>query len=222
MDRPILSVRDTVEVALGERRFTLAPLSYLEKARYDEYLADEAGLYPGDAALLAALRQVVRTAGAANAEELLAAIEAAELEPENRAAQGVLALIEAQCAALPPYSDMLRLRRARMAQVPFIAAQWSLRGWDGPGLPPFVREGDMVPAALLDALPKEEVAALGGKALTLMALGPDALGNSASPSPSSASPAPAKEESSRRAGGSGSSPGRNGRRTRATASARAG
>jgi hypothetical protein len=58
------------------------------------------------------------------------------------------------------------------------------------GLPPFQRLRGLVPDELLDALPQDDVEAVGWRASTLMQPGRDAEGNSGAPSPSPETPAP--------------------------------
>ena len=83
--------------------------------------------------------------------------------------------------------------RADLAREGGVYPRHALRGWDGPGLPPFQRVRGGVPAELLDLLPDDEIEAIGWKANELMQVAPSAEGNSAAPSPSSASPAPSTE-----------------------------
>jgi hypothetical protein len=177
------------------RTYRVAALTYREKQAFRADHAREGGIYPTREQLLAALRAAVRAAAPANEPALLAAIDTAEADAagEDAEAQATLAAIEAQLSDDPEYAALVGQRRRWSGMLPFCLARHALRGWDGPGLPPFARARGAVPAELLDMLPEGDIEAVGTAALRLMHPDRSAEGNSAAPSQSPASPAPTPE-----------------------------
>jgi len=110
--------------------------------------------------------------------------------PDAAAVQVQLGTIEAACATVSVYAVLLAARQRYLGKLPWVAARHALRGWAGDDLPPFRRARSLVPDDLLDALPKDDVEALGWQASTLMQPGQDAAKNSGAPSPSPETPAP--------------------------------
>jgi hypothetical protein len=192
MSDPVFSRRDAVPFTPdgSPRSYLIAPLTFRERQAFRADLAREGGLYPPRDQMLEALRAAVAEIAPGNAHELTAAIDAASAAPDDAALQARLAAIEAACAAVPAYAEMLAARQRYLGMLPWVAARHGLRGWDGPGLPPFTRVRGLVPADLLDLLPGEEVEAVGWRASALMHPGADAEKNSAGLSPSPESPAP--------------------------------
>ena len=172
------------------RRYLVAPLTYRERQAFRADLAREGGIYPSHTQMLDALRAAVREASPGNADELLAVIDASEATPDDAEVQVQLGTIEAACATVPVYAGLLAARQRYLGTLPWVAARHALRGWEGDGLPPFRRARGLVPDDLLDALPQEDVEAVGWRASTLMQPGRDAEGNSGAPSPSPETPAP--------------------------------
>jgi hypothetical protein len=172
------------------RRYLIAPLTYRERQAFRADLAREGGIYPSHAQMLDALRAAVREASPGNADELLAIIDASEATPDDAEVQVQLGTIEAACATVPVYAGLLAARQRYLGTLPWVAARHALRGWEGDRLPPFRRLRGLVPDDLLDALPQEDVEAVGWRASTLMQPGRDAEGNSEAPSPSPETPAP--------------------------------
>jgi hypothetical protein len=140
--------------------------------------------------MLDALRAAVREASPGNADDLLAVIDASEATPDDADVQVQLGTIEAACATVPVYAGLLAARQRYLGTLPWVAARHALRGWEGDSLPPFRRARGLVPDDLLDALPQEDVEAIGWRASTLMQPGRDAAKNSGAPSPSPETPAP--------------------------------
>jgi hypothetical protein len=172
------------------RRYLIAPLTYRERQAFRADLAREGGVYPSHAQMLDALRAAVREASPDNADELLAVIDASEATPDDAVMLVQLGTIEAACATVPVYAGLLAARQRYLGTLPWVAARHALRGWEGDRLPPFRRLRGLVPDDLLDALPQEDVEAVGWRASTLMQPGRDAEGNSEAPSPSPETPAP--------------------------------
>lgn len=172
------------------RTYIIAPLTFRERQAFRAEMAREGGIYPLRAQLLDALREAVREVSPSNAEELITHIDAAEADPdgEDRAVQQRLATIEAACASVPVYATLLAARQRYAGMLPWVAARHALRGWEGEGLPPFVRQGGTVPAELLDLLPSDEIEAVGNRAAELMQPDRFAEGNSAPPLPSPETP----------------------------------
>ena len=217
MDTPIFSAQDTYThtSADGLRTFSIAALTFRERQAYRADLSRDAGIYPSNPQLLAALREAVHEISPGNADELIAAIDAAEAAPEDAAAMARLVAIESACAAVPVYSALVSARTYYMGMMPFIAARHALRGWEGPGLPEFQRARGVVPEALIEHVSEADITACGWRAVTMMAPNTSAEGNSASASPSPASPTPAEGASSQKMGGAGGSRGKSGKATRA-------
>jgi hypothetical protein len=174
------------------RHYLIAPLTYRERQAFRADLAREGGIYPSHAQMLNALRAAVREASPGNSDELLAVIDASEATPDDAAVQVQLGTIEAACAIVPVYAGLLAARQRYLGTLPWVAARHALRGWEGDRLPPFRRLRGLVPDDLLDALPQDDVEAVGWRASTLMQPGRDAEGNSGAPSPSPETPAPTK------------------------------
>jgi hypothetical protein len=172
------------------RRYLIAPLTYRERQAFRADLAREGGIYPSHAQMLDALRAAVREASPDNADELLAVIDASEATPDDAVMQVQLGTIEAACATVPVYAGLLAARQRYLGTLPWVAARHALRGWEGNGLPLFRRLRGLVPDDLLDALPQDDVEAVGWRASTLMQPGRDAEGNSGAPSLSPETPAP--------------------------------
>ena len=195
MNTPVVSRRDVVPFSPdgSPRCYTVAPLTFRERQNFRADLAREGGVYPQRAQMLDALRAAVQEVAPGNAHELLAAIASADAAPEDATLQARLGSIEAACAEVPGYAGLLAARQRYIGMLPWVAARHALRGWDGPGLPPFQRVRGGVPAELLDLLPDDEIEAIGWKANELMQVAPSAKGNSVAPSPSPASPAPSTE-----------------------------
>jgi hypothetical protein len=175
---------------VADRRYLVAPLTYRERQASRADLAREGGIYPSHAQMLDALRAAVRETSPGNANELLAVIDGSEATPDDADVQVQLGTIEAACATVPVYAGLLAARQRYLGTLPWIAARHALRGWEGDGLPPFRRTRSLVPDDLLDALPQDDVEAVGWRASTLMQPGRDAEGNSGAPSPSPETPAP--------------------------------
>lgn len=192
MSDPVFSRRDAVPFVPdgSPRAFTIAPLTFRERQAYRADVARECGVFPQRAQLIAALRAAIHEAAPGNAADLLADIDAAEATPEDADAQARLTAIEATAAEVPVYAALLAARERYLGTLPWVAARHTIRGWEGPGLPPFRRDRGVVPAALLDAIPDAEIDAIGWRAIALMHPGGDAEGNSGAPSPSPETPAP--------------------------------
>lgn len=192
MGTPVFSRRDAVWFTPegAPRSYLIAPLTFRERQAFRADLARDGGLYPPREQMLAALRAAVADLAPGNAHELLAVIDAADAAPDDAALQARLGAIEAACAAVPEYAELLGARQRYLGMLPWVAARHALRGWDGPGLPPFQRLRGTVTAELLELLPGDEVEAVGWKASVLMQPGADAEKNSAALSPSGESQTP--------------------------------
>jgi hypothetical protein len=193
---PVFSVQDTLTYTppKSPRSYVLSPLSYRERNAMRRQIRAEGGDPPDQAVMFGVLRQVLEELAPANLHEALAAVDAAEAAPDDKAAQARLAVLERVARQEPAYAELLEARLRYNEMSPFITLQFALREWSGPGLPPLVRGRDSrVPAELLDAIPAAELEALATRAQVLIWLGPDAAGNSEAPSPSPESPAPTQE-----------------------------
>lgn len=218
---PIFSRRTPVLVQPegSANTYTLAPLTFAERASFRAEMTRVAGIMPARGLMRDALRAAVRELSPGNAEELLAEIEAGEavaeevarcvrarepVPPEMAATALRLQTLETAASAHPGYADLLAAQQRYMGMVPFVAARVALRGWEGPGLPAYRRVRGLVPEELLEELPADEVEFVGWRASELMSPSKVAEGNSASPSPSPGAPAPATAASSPTTGAAGS------------------
>lgn len=195
MSDPVFSRRDLVDFVPdgSPRSYVLAPLTFRERQAYLADLTREGGAYPPRGQLIAALRAAVQEIAPDNAGSLLAEIDAADSAPDDVIAQARIAAIEATAAEVPAYAALIAARVRYLGMLPWVAARHALRGWEGPGLPPFRRDRGAVPPDLLDTLPDAEIEAIGWRASGLMNPTGSAEGNSEAPSPSPETPAPTTE-----------------------------
>lgn len=175
------------------RRYRLAPLTYRQRSALQRDIRRTGGPDIDRAVFLDVLRQALREFAPNNLDDCLAEIDAAELDPDDKAAQARLSIIEHSVSGVSAY-DAMQEGRARVLEARVLCTvRHALRGWDGPGLPEFFLEDGRVPDELLDALPAAELDAVFGRANVLIYLGPSAEGNSEARSPSPASPPPTPE-----------------------------
>lgn len=206
MDQPVFSARQIDVFAIGERRYHLAPLSFTERAIFRSEHSRRAGFYPTQQQMFEVLRSAVASASPSNADELIGHIDRAEAAPEDAEAQARLSSIEAACAGVPAYGNMLAARRLYLEMQPYVAARHALRGWEGPELPPFEKDvAGLVPDHVLDLIPPDDVTTIGWRAVALMQPGRIAEGNLPRPSSSPESQPLAKAATSRKTAGNGSS-----------------
>lgn len=236
-DRPITST-DDVEVFTptgSPRRYRLAPLSFKERMAYRARLTEQAGIMPSQQDLFLAMRSALAEVNPPNIEELRGMIEAAHairtqqdaalmtggalplLTDAEQVALGHCLALEARLSTVPLYAALLNQRDKHNALAPYLAAQASLRGWEGPGLPEFTREDGLVPEALLEVLDGlGELNPVGWRAQRLAMPGSSAVGNFESLSALPATPTPAEGATAPKTAASGSSRGRSGTPTRAS------
>jgi hypothetical protein len=176
------------------RTYRLAPLTYRQRTAMLRDLRREGGISPDHATVLAGLRAALREVAPANLDELLAIVDAAEAEPDNATLAAQLRLVELAAIDVPAYGRLLDAQARWNEALPLVAARHALRGWSGPGLPPFPQD-ERIPLAeaVLDAIPGHELGPVGHRAYMLAVLGRRAEGNSAPPSPSPETPSPSPE-----------------------------
>jgi hypothetical protein len=201
-DQPVFSRAgvETFPIPGRPRSYDIAPLSVRERAAAKADVVGEAGLYPTQEQLYAALRDALRDAAPANLDELLTIVDEAEQNPTDVALVARVSPVENACMSAPSYRALLAQRTRYMEAVPLIYARHALRGWDGEKLPPFRREKGLVPFDLLDVLPDDELRAIGMRAFALSQPNQAAEKNSAAPSRSSGTPMGTQARSSRSAG----------------------
>ncbi len=197
MDRPVFSRREAVEItsSVTGRRFTVAPLTFQQRAQFRSEMARAGGAMPSQAQMRDGLAVALRELSPGNAEELIAVVdEAAAAGVEATEAQRAhVATIQASCAAHPAYSGLAAAQALYLSMLPFVAARFALRGWAGDDLPEFRQVRGAVPEELMEALLPDEIEEIGWQAHALMMVNKVAEGNSASPSSSPATPEPASE-----------------------------
>lgn len=195
LETPVFSALDTEDYTPPDspRTYTLGALTFRERQAFKRDLRAYGGVQVSHRTILDGLRAALREVAPANMDELLGYIDAAEEAPDDERAQAMLSLIEQVVVDVPSY-QMLNNAQQRWADAcPFVGAMHGLRGWSGEGLPPFERVGGVVPEALLDAIPANELASVGWRAHVLAALGRRAVGNSEAPSPAPETPKPTTE-----------------------------
>lgn len=194
-DLPVFSAADAVDFSPPDspRTYLLSPLTYRGRAAMLRELRHEGGIAPSRASILEGLREALRQVAPTNLDECLATIDAAEAAPDDAGAQARLRLVEIAAIDVPAYATLLDAQARWNEALPAVAARHALRGWSGPGLPPFPGGAAPHPESLLDAMPGSEVEAVGNRAYLLAVLGRGAEGNSAPPSPSRGSPTPSPE-----------------------------
>lgn len=199
MNDPVLSRDDDGwhQPPGSPRRYLVAPLTRRERNLFRRALVAEGAVFPGAAALFAALRQAVRDIAPANLDEVLAMIDAAEDEqrdaaPDAPPGPASIALVPVEAAArhVPAFAQLLADRSFWLASYPALMARFALRGWEGPGLPDFTRRNGMVPEEAMEAIPDAELESLGWFAHARAFMTRSAEKNSAPLSPSPESPAP--------------------------------
>lgn len=197
----IISRRDPIEVspAGSGRTYTIAALTFRERAAMKAELVREAGQPAFREQLLAARRAALREAAPDNLDELLALLDEAEAmdpatdTPEARALGAKVALIDAAAMDVPSYADLVSRNFRSVYMTPLVAARYGLRDWRGEGLPEFRRIRGLVPDELLDMLPAAELEEVGWAVWHAAHLTQAVEKNSAAPSPSpeSQTPSPA-------------------------------
>jgi len=190
-DEPVVfSALETVAFTPPDspRCYVLAPLSYRQRTALRRDMRRVGGIQVDRAVVLEALRLAVRYIDPSNGGVLLDAIDEAEAAPDDLAAQSRVAAIELAVVDVPSWVAMGEAQARWNEACPWVAARHGLRGWSGPGLPPFHADGGLVPEALLDAIPGAELAAVGWRAYLLAVLGRNAVGNSEAPSPAPETP----------------------------------
>ena len=203
---PVFSAHDLVAFSPPDspRTYRIAPLTYRERITFRAALAREAGLRPSPQDVSTALRTALREIAPNNLDAALAVVDAAdaaradaEAAPRDADAQARLAEAQARlaviisaCMDVPVYAELRAAGERWTGMAPWVACRHALRGWEGPGLPPFQRDKGLVPEALLDTMPASEIAAVGWRSFLLVSLDRSAEGNSVAPLPSPGAPAP--------------------------------
>jgi len=173
--------------------YTIAPLTFRERQAMRTEMAREGCQYPAQPQVMAALRAAVREIAPDNIAEHLAVIDALETTPEDADVRARALALEMAVADVPVYANLVAARTRYLGMVPWFTARYALRGWAGQDLPPFRRDRGAVPDELLDALPPDDLEAVGWRASQLTEPNAAAVGNSEAPSPSpdSLTPSPA-------------------------------
>jgi hypothetical protein len=164
----IISRRDLIEVAPegAGRVYTIAPLTFRERAAMKADLVREAGQPVFREQLLAARRAALQELAPENLAKLLAVLDEAETltdpaTPEALALTSQVAVIDAAAMEVPAYAALVARNYHTVYFTPLVAARFGLRDWRGDGLPPFRRMRNQVPDELLDAVPVLELEEVG-------------------------------------------------------------
>ena len=236
-ERPLTSTDDVERFSPpgSPRSYTIAPLSFKERIAFRARLTEQAGILPGQHDLFLAMRSALQEVNPSNIEELRGIIEAAHAirmqqdavlltggpmpapTAEEQVTLGHCLALEARLSVVPLYAALLNQRDRHNAMAPYLAAQASLRGWEGPGLPEFQQVNGLVPEALMEVLDGlGELNPVGWRAQRLAMPGSSAVGNFGSPSPSPETPTPAEAATAQKTARGGGSPGASGKKTRAS------
>lgn len=189
---------------------------YLQRAAFRRDLRAAGANYPGEQALFQAVRDDLAELDPVNRDDLMGCIE--EVEAQFQARMEILRagrtdedmprLADDLVKKLETITSMVRALGGRYARVegerqffqdiwPFIALRHFLMGWEGAGaskLPPFRREHNQVPDAVLAGLSEAEIKAAGWHMAALMYPSADAVGNSKSSSPDTSGRRPFETE----------------------------
>lgn len=191
-----------------------------------------AGLrHPGNDELLRVLREDV-TANCADAGGLLEIVDAFEADVAAVDAgerQAVDAELERQYRLIEddvrrncePFRRLEADRRRFFALLPYHTVPRFLLGWEN-GPAAFQRSGDLVPPALVERIDETDLLAIHAKAIELMGVEAAARKNSVSPSASPSAPSSSTADAKPRTAPGGKSTGSGTRKTRGSASTRAG
>lgn len=168
--------------------YLLAPMTWRERARFRSQIAGEGVRFPADAELLRAVRATLTELAPSNLDELLGEVQAFEdalalettEEPDEverrlgigRRYETIVDLLRQH----PAVSSLLGLRTLFYEIVPPLAAAFCLRGWENVAVP-FKRTNGVVPDATLDAIPADDLAAIGSQALVLQSVSAAQKGN---------------------------------------------
>jgi hypothetical protein len=183
----------------------IAPLTVRERMAARAAIVAEGGIYPSQEQMYEAMRTALRQAEPENLEELLGILDAAEATPDDKTLAAQVARIETACQASAAYTALLGQRVRNREAVPFVYFRHAVRGWEGDGLPAFVRRNGAVSEDALEAVPEIEIQVVGWKAYVLANPSEAAVKNSAAPSQSSGTQTPSRGASTRQAGARGSS-----------------
>lgn len=192
MTEVVFSRRDLRMIPGSDGRiYTVAPLTYREKQRLNADLAAAGAVYPSRVKMFAGIRTAIREIAPENEAELLAMVDEYEaavgdLKPGEVLPEDLQArydLIEGVARKVPVYAALIAEQQFYIGLLPFHTLQLALRAWEGPGLPPFRRARDRVPAELVEAMGDADINAVGWEAQKLGQPDQSAGKNSAPPSP---------------------------------------
>lgn len=216
------------------RRYRIAPLTFRQRKAFKALVTEEVGILPSQHDLFLGMRAALAELNPANLEELRGIVDGAHairmqqdaalmegrplppLTPEEQVTMGHCLALEARLSTVPLYAALLNQREAHNTTVPYLAARFALRGWEGPGLPEFTRVDGLVPEEVIEALDGHgELLSVGWRAHRLAQPGSSAVGNFGSPSPLPETPTPAEVVIAPKTAASGGLRGRSGKATRA-------
>lgn len=188
----ILSRRDPIEVTPqgSPRTYTIAALTFRERAAMKAELVREAGQPAFREQLLATRRTALRELNPDNLDELIAVLDEAEAitdpvdTPEARDLAAKVSLIDAAAMQVPAYADLVARNYRSVYMTPLVAAKYGIRAWRGEGLPLFKRQRGVVADELLDAIPPNELEEVGWAVWNAAHVSQAQEKNSEAPSPS--------------------------------------
>lgn len=203
--------------------YILAVPDLLQRAGFRREVRRTGADYPGEAALYKALRADLTVLAPANLDTLLQLVD--EVEAATRggpaAPPEALEMLEGAMGVARALGGRFAAVEADrgfwMSVAPLIACRMFLLGWEN-RQSPFQRTGGRTADQCLRTLPEADLTAVGNKIMSLMTVGEETAGNSASPSPSHSGPANSTKSGKprRTAGRAGASAGKSTKRTRAS------
>jgi hypothetical protein len=176
---------DLVPLILGGTTYFIKVPSHIEHGHWRSDIEAEGVVHVSPKAMAARAAQLVRDFAPPDQQEPLLAVIDAELQRVSQpdaalaASPDYEALHRTLCDIDPVFAGDAVMGRRWMNVAPFLAAYRFLRGWEGGDLPPVrLMPNGHVSRAQIDALPLEDVAAIGWKAIDLMSLKASAEKNS--------------------------------------------
>lgn len=171
--------------------YLMQPPSIMQRANWRRDLMAMGATYPTDEQLIEGMRRVIRQSGSPNTDEALDLIDrfvAAKAEGDVGAdLADAFAGIEQGLQQVPAYGELVARRMHWLELAPILAARNFITGWEGLNLA-FRRVNGRLPDELLNALPEEDVKAVGMHIIGLMTVNRTLAGNSASPSSNGSDP----------------------------------
>lgn len=161
--------------------YVVRPPRFYERIAFRRELTARGAVYPGDAELIAAERDAIGRLELTNGAELLALLDRADearatgADLDEAAARELAELERGLMAAAPFIAQLIAAREHWLAVLPAVSFALFCDGWGGlegelqGEVPAFRKVAGMIPDAVLDRLPPDDIEAAGWRANSLMA-----------------------------------------------------